>query len=84
MSEHDRLCPAKRYEVASSGECSWCALLARARQEAMTSAYPADKPLDLWTCGDCGNVYDIGVNYCPNGLRDRHAVILARQTGATQ
>lgn len=31
-----------------------------------------------WVCGDCGNVYDAGVEHCPNQLLDE-ATIKLRQ-----
>ncbi|NDB61202.1 hypothetical protein EB001_22585 [bacterium] len=24
-----------------------------------------------WQCGDCGNVYDLAVNHCPNFILDK-------------
>jgi hypothetical protein len=32
-----------------------------------------------WTCGDCGNVYDAGVDFCPNRLLDDAKVGLCKE-----
>lgn len=24
-----------------------------------------------WQCGDCGNIYDLAVNHCPNFILDK-------------
>jgi len=30
-----------------------------------------------WQCGDCGNTYDLAVQYCPNNILDRALLNMA-------
>lgn len=85
MTEHDRLCPARHHKTWIPAECTWCALLTRARLEAakesFTRVFPQVEQVQTWACLECGNIYDYGVRYCPNGLQDRHRLTIANETG---